>query len=1446
MTSMMTRPTLCDRSRSYQRPRGSPAVALALLAGVLTLAGGGLCWAQDRLAPARALYETSFEEGEGLPAGWEVKYGTREDIEWSETHARTGKRSVRIKDESEESAVGLRGPKVPVTPGGRVWMRGWFFTEHKGGASIYIEYWDVEGKRMGDEVRSFGARAAGEWREVRGTDSVPEGATHVTLLLYSWSGGTCDGHFDDVSFGSGFQPTHDRTPRPLAKVKHPCGPYSREDIERARKNVERYQWAKDLLAGFKQSAQFWMDVPDEEIEEWIPELTPFRVVDCPNCGAHWAYCWSHLNEGRIKCRKCGAEYPNEKFPETETEVLLSPTGKLIPHPYYMDGKGKKHRLSGRSRYARITNLSTLGNMGRYYALTGDVAYAEKAVKVMRRLAEVYPDWVPHDWYNIYTDYRNTQSGKMSGWKLHDCNAMLEICLCYDLIYDSGALSEDAKVAIENSAFRELGEFLLPIPQCGCCINDGPFQMSAAAYLGVLLGDHRLIKWAVEPPGGFVGFIRDYFFRDGHWEDGSPSYEGMALNKLYLLPEILQGYSDPPEYQGADRYDNLDVLSDPLVRKIHIAPLYNMFPDRTLPPINDGAKDCGYATRHAEVNYFWYPTERNLAILNWVMRGRMNETGTEYSLFRREPGENEGRGKDAAPTEADETGGPTGLSGLHEGLGQLCLSENSVIRPGLGWAILREGEGMDRTDLVLDYGEPCAWHGHPDRLNYILWANGREVVTDLGYLGARHPFRPWMAHGVCHNLVMVDGTDQVRKPGKLILFQPGQFVQAAVAEAPETYPQCSRYERSLLLITPAPGVQYVADVFRVAGGEQHDFSFHGDGATFECENLKDARPYEGEVGPKAGGYDWLKDVQVAPAQGEIIADWRFGAQDARAADVGVRLRILDASGELINARGPNLRSQKTPYEKPMLDYVIQRRPGPRNTFMAIAEPVNREPVLRRAERLKVKETRGTAGDGGEAEAAFDTVAMRVEHPAGTDYVIIAPDSNRRVEVSADDRHIVLEGRLGVVSVDEAGEVRFLWLCDGSELRCDEMKLETAPSYSGTIVDFDEKSATFRVDAQLPEGTALAGQALIAQKRCDGAYTVDRVVRAGERSIVHLRDEPIMKPEPGETFSLATHALLSRRALASAGLGVLCSIVSAACGQATVPETKQFVYIRGDTGNWKLIEPVRNEGTVTLRLDPEQLGGGRARVLFTDREIDIEDVRPPELHIGPQPRGEQGSRFDLGFLRGDTIHLRAADSSYLGPIEYSLVGERAGPIPLEYKYRKMGRLPGLGSYTFPLPDLPEDHYTLRIALCDELGNEAKATISFQTVGIVRSFTEMKIVEDSGKLSKPLGSLDTQFYRAEQTGDFVVYEFEVEESDEYEATLLFTQAPSYGIWRVSVDGKPLGEPVDGYSTSVVAGGGKAKLGTLKLDKGAHRVRVETVGKNEASEGWYVGVRSLVLKPQ
>ena len=548
------------------------------------------------------IFEEGFEDADvgALPEGWSVDFGEDTDVAVSDTPVRGGERSVRIVDSSQEKATGLRSPKIPIEPDEVYYISGWWFGKQGDNCSIYLEFWDAEGTRI--DAHSFGCAGTGGWAYRTGSAVAPADAVAATMLLYSSSTVLTDGHFDDVSLGIGSPVLYDRTPRPPAQVDHPVGLYSAADVERANRNIERHEWAKRQLADIINSTEWWMELPDDQIAEWIPEGTPFRVCNCPACGAQWGVGpWSFLADGRSKCKRCGTVFPNEDYPETGTEEHVNPLGERETITSYVDEAGNRYRLAGLRRYGRIGKLGAAGWLGRAYALTGDVAYAEKLRKILLRLAEVYPAYIAHDWHRIYRDYNNLQSGKLSGWKLHDAGVFIELCLAYDLTVDSGVYSEEDRSLIEEGAFREAGRLLTTTSPRGCCVNDGPFLMAAGGYIGKLLGNHDYVAWAIEPPHGFFGFIEENFWRDGHWEDGSPSYENMALVKFYVLPEIMQGYSDPASYTGADRYDDLDLLSNPLLSKVLIAGMHVTAPDGYQPANNDSTFAARYSTRHAEEN-----------------------------------------------------------------------------------------------------------------------------------------------------------------------------------------------------------------------------------------------------------------------------------------------------------------------------------------------------------------------------------------------------------------------------------------------------------------------------------------------------------------------------------------------------------------------------------------------------------------------------------------------------------------------------------------------------------------------------------------------------------------------------------------------------------------------------------------------------------------------------
>jgi hypothetical protein len=85
---------------------------------------------------------------------------------------------------------------------------------------------------------------------------------------------------------------------------------------------------------------------------------------------------------------------------------------------------------------------------------------------------------------------------------------------------------------------------------------------------------------------------------------------------------------------------------------------------------------------------------------------------------------------------------------------------------------------------------------------------------------------------------------------------------------------------------------------------------------------------------------------------------------------------------------------------------------------------------------------------------------------------------------------------------------------------------------------------------------------------------------------------------------------------------------------------------------------------------------------------------------------------------------------------------------------------------------------------------------------------------------------------------------DAGEQKLFLWMTRAPDYGIVQLHINGQPLGEPVDLYSAKVEPAG-PLEIGVFKPQGAETTLRVEIVGKNDASKGALVGLDAVKLEP-
>lgn len=101
--------------------------------------------------------------------------------------------------------------------------------------------------------------------------------------------------------------------------------------------------------------------------------------------------------------------------------------------------------------------------------------------------------------------------------------------------------------------------------------------------------------------------------------------------------------------------------------------------------------------------------------------------------------------------------------------------------------------------------------------------------------------------------------------------------------------------------------------------------------------------------------------------------------------------------------------------------------------------------------------------------------------------------------------------------------------------------------------------------------------------------------------------------------------------------------------------------------------------------------------------------------------------------------------------------------------------------------------------------------------------------------------------KVGEWADLELTVAADGKYHVVVYLTKARDYGEVQFSLDGKPLGKPIDCFEPEKVVATGPLDLGTVELKGGKAVLRVEVVGTNEKSVGlrYMWGLDCAVLKP-
>jgi hypothetical protein len=297
------------------------------------------------------------------------------------------------------------------------------------------------------------------------------------------------------------------------------------------------------------------------------------------------------------------------------------------------------------------------------------------------------------------------------------------------------------------------------------------------------------------------------------------------------------------------------------------------------------------------------------------------------------------------------------------------------------------------------------------------------------------------------------------------------------EAPRVYPQTELYRRTTALIKVNEQHSYAVDFFRVRGGAEHHFSFHGPEGDVSTDGLvlleqetgtytgpdsvfgvrPKGEPGEGRIynGP---GFHWLRNVERAedPSPG-FSADWNakdtwnvLGRGAGASTDVHLRLTMLTELNEVAMADGVPPRNK--PGNPASLRYLIAHREGHgaqslSSTFTSVIEPYKGERYIESITAVSA------AGLDGTPAPEHDIKAVKVQLSNGRiDYVICALNTEQTYLI---DGRIEFQGFFGVYS-EVGGVVEHRYIQDGTVLGTTGESAYADPAQlSGTVTGFTKE-------------------------------------------------------------------------------------------------------------------------------------------------------------------------------------------------------------------------------------------------------------------------------------------------------------------------------------------------------------------------------------------------------
>lgn len=716
---------------------------------------------------------------------------------------------------------------------------------------------------------------------------------------------------------------------------------------------------------------------------------------------------------RLLDKATGVEYPNETYPETHMLSVKNKKGETVEYPYYEDAEGRNYFFS-----ALLWRWQTDKVLNAIPATAASDPLG--AARLLHGLAVKYEGYVPNTNRTFFTYPIDPSSGPPFNWLAsvlgnevgQEAYRIKPLLDAYALVLRTDALQVLSQELGEDAERRIVESLFLP-------------ALDYALSFPVVYSNYDPYFWRLLVAAGRTLDRPDYVHRAVEWMERFVESQFMADG---FWKEVTLSYHQQVADSLSQALQALRGYSDP----------------------------PGYVSPRTGRRFDNLDLQADIPFLDRILRLRNEWVYPNGSALP------------VQDTWANMKGTPQ-------------ADAESTLLPSAGIARLASGQGMSQTQLYMMF-TPKQGHDHYDPLNLTLFAEGQELLPDLGYTYTR--FKHFTLSGMGHNTVVVNSRDMTvsaesRLGGKLERLVTGDgLFQAVRASEAAAYPETETYSREAWLVPFAgdgEGKGYVLDLFRVRGGDRHEYTLQGDAnrdAWLETEHpLHPYGPYllpsgtavqepvnyldKGSAEGLYHGYIHVRDVQQAvPEEGSYSVT--LATRNADGTDQA-KLRITglleEGSNELYLGRSPSIRATRLyggggggPYDnnteanKTDMPKLVLRRDGTgdgrlNSTFAAVMEPYRgATPRIEAVDRLPLPP--------GAPEGA---AAVRVVYGSTTDMLLSNPLHPHQPLLVED---MELRGEMAMIRI-ENGVVRAMELVGGTLLKKGDLVLTGEGTITGVV-------------------------------------------------------------------------------------------------------------------------------------------------------------------------------------------------------------------------------------------------------------------------------------------------------------------------------------------------------------------------------------------------------------